>query len=127
MSPIIDDEFYSAYVEICHAGLRQRQSISDIVNETLRSWKPRSLRVTRQSKGSAMTKRWIEPVALAGSKVLVEPLALEHADGMIEAVKDGELWKLWYTSIPAPEKVEEYIQTALNWRENLYAMPFIVR
>ncbi len=74
-----------------------------------------------------MTKRWIEPVTLMGSKVIVEPLALEHADGMKEAVKDGELWKLWYTSVPLPEKVDEYIQTALNWRENLGAMPFIVR
>jgi len=74
-----------------------------------------------------MTKRWIEPVTLTGSKVIVEPLALEHADGMKEAVKDGELWKLWYTSIPSPEKVEEYIKTALGMRESAGAMPFIVR
>ena len=74
-----------------------------------------------------MTKRWIEPVTLAGSKVILEPLVLEHAVGMVEAVKDGELWKLWFTSIPSPEKVGEYIQTALNWRENLGAMPFIIR
>jgi len=74
-----------------------------------------------------MNKRWIEPVTFTGSKVVIEPLTLDHADGMKEAVKDGELWKLWYTSIPSPEKVEEYIQTALNWRQNLGAMPFIVR
>ncbi len=74
-----------------------------------------------------MTKRWIEPVTFTGSKVIIEPLALEHADGMRAAVKDGELWKLWFTSVPAPENVEEYIRTALNWRENLGAMPFIVR
>ena len=74
-----------------------------------------------------MTKRWIEPVTLTGSTVIVEPLALEHANGMREAVKDGELWKLWFTSIPAPEKVEEYIKIALGMRENGGAMPFIVR
>ena len=74
-----------------------------------------------------MHKRWIEPVTLIGTKVVLEPLALEHLAGMVEAVKDGELWNLWYTSIPSPEKVEEYIKTALNWRENLGAMPFTVR
>lgn len=74
-----------------------------------------------------MNKRWIEPVTLTGSKVVLEPLSLEHTDGMIAAVKDGELWNLWYTSIPSPEKVEEYIQKALDMRENVGAMPFIVR
>ena len=74
-----------------------------------------------------MTKRWIEPVTFAGSKVILEPLAFEHADGMAEAVKDGELWKLWFTSIPAPDKVDDYIKTALGMRENAGAMPFIIR
>jgi RimJ/RimL family protein N-acetyltransferase len=74
-----------------------------------------------------MKKRWIEPVTLTGSKVILEPLSLEHLDGLISAVKDGELWKLWFTSIPSPEKAEEYIKTALDMRENAGAMPFIVR
>jgi len=74
-----------------------------------------------------MKKRWIEPVTLTGSKVVLEPLSLEHLDGLISAVKDGELWKLWFTSIPSPEKAEEYIKTALDMRENAGAMPFVVR
>ncbi len=74
-----------------------------------------------------MKKRWIEPVTLTGSTVILEPLSLEHLDGMITAVQDGELWKLWFTSIPSPEKAEEYIKTALDMRENVGAMPFIVR
>ena len=74
-----------------------------------------------------MKKRWIEPITLTGLRVVLEPLSLEHLDGMINAVKDGELWKLWFTSIPTPEKVETYIKTALEMRENAGAMPFIVR
>ena len=74
-----------------------------------------------------MKKRWIEPVILSGSKVLLEPLSIQHVDGLITAVKDGELWKLWYTPIPAPEKMEEYIQAALDMRENAGALPFVVR
>jgi len=73
-----------------------------------------------------MTKRWIEPVTLTGSKVILEPLSLEHADGIRAAVKDGELWKLWYTSVPRPEKVDDYVDIALRMRENLGAMPFVV-
>ena len=74
-----------------------------------------------------MKKRWIEPVTLAGFRVLLEPLSLEHLDGLSEAVKDGELWNLWYTSIPSPEKAETYIKTALDMRENAGALPFVIR
>jgi RimJ/RimL family protein N-acetyltransferase len=74
-----------------------------------------------------MKKRWIEPVTFTGSNVILEPLTLEHVAGMATAVQDGELWKLWYTTIPSPETVEEYIQKALEMRENGGAMPFIVR
>ncbi len=74
-----------------------------------------------------MTTRWIEPVTLSGASVILEPLSLEHLEGIRSAVKDGELWKLWFTSIPAPENAEAYIKTALDMRENAGAMPFIVR
>jgi len=70
---------------------------------------------------------WIEPVILTGTHVILEPLSLEHLPGISSAVKDGKLWKLWFTSIPAPESAEAYIKIALNMRENLGAMPFVVR
>jgi RimJ/RimL family protein N-acetyltransferase len=72
-------------------------------------------------------KRWIEPVILTGSGVILEPLALEHLDGIKEAVKDGELWKLWFTHVPSPETAEATIKTALELREDKGWMPFIVR
>ena len=74
-----------------------------------------------------MKKRWIEPVTFNGTNVILEPLTMEHADELRIAVQDGELWKLWFTSIPSPETVEEYIQKALDMRENAGAMPFIIR
>ena len=46
---------------------------------------------------------WLEPVTLSGPHARLEPLSHDHRDGLIEAVKDGELWKLWYTSVPTPE------------------------
>ncbi len=74
-----------------------------------------------------MKKRWIEPVTLSGTHAIVEPLALEHVEGIITAVQDGELWKLWFTSVPAPETAEATIKAALDLRENAGWMPFIVR
>lgn len=74
-----------------------------------------------------MKKRWVEPVTLKGSIVTLEPLSLEHLGGISEAVKDGELWKLWFTSVPSPETAEATIKAALELRENAGWMPFIVR
>jgi RimJ/RimL family protein N-acetyltransferase len=36
---------------------------------------------------------WVQPVTLAGSIVRLEPLALEHLDGLAEVAFDGDLWR----------------------------------
>ena len=56
--------------------------------------------------------RWIEPTTLKGEHVVLEPLTHAHAPALAEAVADGELWKLWYTFVPAPDAVADYIDTA---------------
>lgn len=71
--------------------------------------------------------RWIKPVVLDGNHVTLEPLARAHLAELAEATRDGELWKLWYTRIPAPEAVGDYIDAALELREHAGAMPFAVR
>jgi len=70
---------------------------------------------------------FVEPVALEGRHVRIEPLAHEHAEGVRAAAADGELWRLWYTSVPAPDKTTEWIDIALDVRQRLGAMPFVVR
>jgi N-acetyltransferase len=70
---------------------------------------------------------FVEPVTLEGSHVTLEPLGREHAAGIRDAAADGELWRLWYTGVPAPEKTEAWIDAALAMREKLGAMPFAVR
>jgi RimJ/RimL family protein N-acetyltransferase len=57
----------------------------------------------------------------------LEPLAREHEAALARAAADGELWNLWYTSVPEPGKTRAYIETALAMRENNGAMPFAVR
>ena len=71
--------------------------------------------------------RWIEPATLKGRHVTLEPLTLGHQEALAAAAADGELWNLWYTSVPAPGREREYIETALAMRENLGALPFAVR
>src|SRR5262249_36759197 len=65
-------------------------------------------------------------VTLRGSHATLEPLAREHENGLRRAAADGELWRLWYTSVAPPEKMGDYISTALDMRERLGAMPFVV-
>jgi len=70
---------------------------------------------------------FVEPVTLEGRHVRIEPLAHEHADAVRAAAADGELWRLWYTSVPAPDKTIEWIDIALDMRKRLGGMPFVVR
>lgn len=69
---------------------------------------------------------FIEPVTLSGRHVRLEPLATIHHDALVEAASDGELWKLWYTSVPTPEAMHAWIATALAMREQ-HALPFVLR
>jgi RimJ/RimL family protein N-acetyltransferase len=78
-------------------------------------------------KNKEDTMPWLEPVTLSGRYATLEPLAPEHRDGLIEAAKDGELWKLWYTFVPAPERMEEEIARRLALQAAGSMLPFTVR
>lgn len=67
-----------------------------------------------------------EPVVLQGSHVRLEPLAPHHHDALVEAVRDGELWRLWYTSIPTPEGMAAEIRRRLDLHDKGSMMPFAV-
>jgi RimJ/RimL family protein N-acetyltransferase len=64
------------------------------------------------------------PVTLELHGVRLEPLAMAHAAGLREAVRDGELWRIRVTSAPEPEQVEAYIADAHGMATRL---PFAVR
>jgi RimJ/RimL family protein N-acetyltransferase len=64
------------------------------------------------------------PLALTGSRVILEPLSHRHHDGLVEAVRDGELWKLWYTNIPSPEGMEQEIERRLSRQAAGEMLPF---
>lgn len=69
---------------------------------------------------------WVNPVSLNGKYVTLVPLSLNHLDNLIEAVKDGELWNLWYTKVPHPDKMETEIKRRLNLQGMGTMVPFVV-
>ena len=69
---------------------------------------------------------WPEPVTLSGPHARLEPLSHKHIDGLTEAVKDGELWKLWYTFIPSPADMGKEIDRRLGLQAAGSMLPFTV-
>ena len=70
---------------------------------------------------------FVEAVTLRGAHAVIEPLAHAHEAGVKAAATDGELWRLWYTSVPAPENTKAWIDTALDMRDRQGALTFVVR
>jgi RimJ/RimL family protein N-acetyltransferase len=69
---------------------------------------------------------WLQPVTLRGRYVHLIPLAPEHCAGLAAAAADGELWKLWYTSVPKPEEMAAEIARRIALRAAGTMEPFTV-
>jgi RimJ/RimL family protein N-acetyltransferase len=65
-------------------------------------------------------------IPLTGQHVTLLPLTMDHCDGLAEAARDGELWRLWYTSVPSPEGMSAEIERRLNLQEAGLMAPFTV-
>lgn len=69
---------------------------------------------------------WPDPITLRGQHARLEPLSHQHHDGLVEAVKDGELYTIWYTAIPTPENVAKEIDRRLGLQAAGSMLPFTV-
>jgi RimJ/RimL family protein N-acetyltransferase len=69
---------------------------------------------------------WLQSVTLRSARVTLEPLDHRHCADLIEAVKDGELWQLWYTSIPEPDHMPQEIDRRLGLQAAGSMLPFAV-
>ncbi|MEI7786527.1 MAG: GNAT family N-acetyltransferase, partial [Betaproteobacteria bacterium] len=69
---------------------------------------------------------FVPPVTLLGTHVQLVPLQRVHHDDLMEAVRDGELWNLWYTSIPSPEGMAAEIARRLHLQAQGSMTPFAV-
>jgi RimJ/RimL family protein N-acetyltransferase len=69
---------------------------------------------------------FLQPVTLKGRHATLAPLSTEHLAGLQDAARDGELWKLWYTLIPPPDKMAAEIERRLSLLAKDAMLPFTV-
>ena len=67
------------------------------------------------------------PATLEGHGVRLEPLGMQHLDGLQAAASDGELWRLFFTFVPEPGATEAYIEHALQGHSDGHMLPWAVR
>jgi RimJ/RimL family protein N-acetyltransferase len=69
------------------------------------------------------------PIVLEGHGVRLEPLERSHADALVAAAADGELWKLWYVAVAqlVPDHVAGWMDTALAGQRAGSMLPWVVR
>ncbi len=69
---------------------------------------------------------WPPDITLEGRHVRLVPLSQDHAADLAEAAADGQLHRLWYTTVPAPEEVGPEITRRLGLRALGSMLPFAV-
>ncbi|MGG4603939.1 GNAT family N-acetyltransferase [Paenalcaligenes sp. Me131] len=74
----------------------------------------------------AATPPWLTPVTLQGTTVTLRPLQPADRDALLLAASDGELWKLWFTSVPSADTIDAYLSKAFADRDAGVSLPFTV-
>jgi len=69
---------------------------------------------------------FVSPVTLRGRHATLVPLAPAHGPALADATRDGELWKLWYTSVPHPDRIDAEIARRLALQDAGTMLPFTV-
>ncbi|WP_036073816.1 GNAT family N-acetyltransferase [Leptospira noguchii] len=68
-----------------------------------------------------------EPISLIGNNVELHPLKMKHCEALTKTVLNGELWKLWFTLVPSPEVMKQWIEKALTEEKEKSSLPFVVQ
>ncbi|MEH6402361.1 MAG: GNAT family protein [Sneathiella sp.] len=69
---------------------------------------------------------WLTNTTLSDDFVSLVPLDMSHHDDLVAAATDGELWTLWYTTVPKPEHVAEEIERRLQCLRGGSMLPFTI-
>lgn len=67
-----------------------------------------------------------EPCTLQSPLVRLEPMSAGHVEALEAAARDGELWTLRVTSVPAPGETADYVAAALRGQQEGHMLPFVV-
>lgn len=73
-----------------------------------------------------MSSAFVAPVTLRGTHAALVPLSVDHLEGLKAAASDGELWKLWYTSVVEPDRMAGEIDRRLGLQKTGSMLPFTV-
>ncbi len=76
---------------------------------------------------SRLPPAWRSVPTLVGRHAVLEPLQAAHAEGLRAAVQGSGLDALWYTNVPAPERMDAYVDKALSAQAGGDMLPFAVR
>lgn len=66
-------------------------------------------------------------LTLSGSLVTLEPLSLDHVADLSLAAEEGELWRTWYTAVPAPERMADEVARRLRLHAEGQMLPWATR
>ncbi len=77
------------------------------------------------ARASALTSL-SDPIELRGRHASLLPLKREHEAALAEASRDGELWQLWYATVPSPERMRTEIDRRLALQSAGAMLPFTV-
>lgn len=69
----------------------------------------------------------MNPVRLESPYVTLEPLELAHIAPLERAAADGDLWNLWFTSVPDQGRMTDYVEAALRGQEEGRMLPWAIR
>ncbi|MEM9732701.1 MAG: GNAT family protein [Pseudomonadota bacterium] len=69
---------------------------------------------------------WISAVELTAENVVLAPLSKDHAADLREAVDDGAMYDIWYTSVPTADGVEGEIDRRLALQNAGSMVPFAI-
>ena len=69
----------------------------------------------------------LQPITLERDGIRLEPLGREHQPDLGTAAGDGRLWELWFTSVPPPDGMDDYVDTALKGQQDGHMLPWVVR
>ena len=53
-----------------------------------------------------------QPIVLDGQYVRLEPISANHKEGLCAAISDGQLWKLFWTNVPHPKDIDQFLDNA---------------
>lgn len=69
---------------------------------------------------------WLNPITFLGQYCKLVPLAHEHHNDLVTAVKDGEFWNCWYTLVPSPDVMKKEIDRRLALQQKGLMLPLTI-